>query len=346
MISVIIPVYNAARWLDLCVDSTRTQTFGDIEIILVDDGSTDGSSAICDAHAARDERVRVIHKPNGGVSAARNDALDAARGEWIMFVDADDWIDADTCERAMHAALECRVDIVLWGYMREFADGRHSPRRLAVGDTEFSGEAMHTLHRRVVGPVDDELRDPALLHSWGTVWGKLYRRDVIGGVRFVDTRKVGSAEDALFNVEVMGRARCATYLDRPMYHYRKSEGSVTGGYNPRLEEGWVRLHKLMERAIAERGDDFVRALDNRIALGLIGQSLNELRSPRRYSGKVAAIRTIISTGRYRAAIGALPSGRLPIHWRMFFGAARSGRAATVLFLARLMDGLRRHKKIS
>jgi glycosyltransferase EpsH len=339
-ISVIIPVYNVERWLAQCLDSMTAQTVPDMEIICVDDGSTDKSGRICDTYSERDERFRVIHKPNGGVSAARNDGIKAASGEWIMFVDSDDWLDPDTCEVALRAALDHSADVVLWAYTREFDNGRNSPRRLAAGDRAFSGEAMRALHRRVVGPVGDELRDPGQLHSWGTVWGKLYRREVITDTRFVDTRTVGSAEDALFNVEVLGRAARAFYIDRPMYHHRKFDASTTARHNPRLTEGWNRLHDLMMQTTSHLGDDFARALDNRVALGLIGHGLNELYSPRERTEKIATIRRIISTDRYRTAIGRLELRRLPLHWRLFFAAARGGHAAVVLLLLRVIERMR------
>jgi glycosyltransferase EpsH len=127
-----------------------------------------------------------------------------------------------------------------------------------------------------------------------------------------------------------------------MYHHRKSDASTTGGHNAHLDRGWVRLHTLMSAAIetGRLGEDFRRALDNRIALGLVGQSLNELRSPRRHRQKVAALKSTISSARYRATIGALPLSYLPLHWRIFFAAARAGHAATVLLLARIIDRLR------
>jgi glycosyltransferase EpsH len=340
MISIIIPVYNVERWLAQCVDSALAQTHRDLEIILIDDGSTDRSGAICDTLATQDGRVRVIHKPNSGVAAARNDGIAAARGQWIMFIDADDWINSETCSTSLAAAIDHRADIVLWAYTREFPDGRPSPRSLMTGNHTFEGDTMRTLHRRIVGPVGEELRDPSLLHSWGTVWGKLYRREVIADTRFVDTRIVGSAEDALFNISVFGRAQRALYIDRPMYHHRKFDASTTGGHNPRLNEGWARLHTMMQDEIADSGDDFARALDNRIALGLIGQGINESHSPRTRTEKIAAIRAIISTERYHAAVKGLPLSRLPLHWRIFFSAARHTRASIILSLVRLIERMR------
>ncbi|AQP45765.1 glycosyltransferase family 2 protein [Tessaracoccus flavus] len=112
-ISVIVPVYNVAPYLTQCLDSVLAQTFGDFELLLVDDGSTDGSSALCDAYAARDDRVRVVHQPNAGLSAARNAGLKLALGEFITFLDGDDWFDAATLAVARQTALASGADVVL-----------------------------------------------------------------------------------------------------------------------------------------------------------------------------------------------------------------------------------------
>ena len=119
-ISLIIPVYNVAKYLGRCLDSIVNQTYRNIEIICVNDGSTDDSLDILNSYALKDERVKIINRENNGVSSSRNVALDVAKGEWIMFVDSDDWIDLNVCEAAMKIALEDSADVVMWAYVREF----------------------------------------------------------------------------------------------------------------------------------------------------------------------------------------------------------------------------------
>lgn len=122
VISIIVPVYNTEKYLARCMESILSQTFRDIEIILVDDGSQDGSGKLCDDIALRDERVRVLHQKNAGVSAARNAGIEAARGEWLGFVDSDDWIDAETYATAYKTAIEQNADMVMWGCFLEYGD--------------------------------------------------------------------------------------------------------------------------------------------------------------------------------------------------------------------------------
>jgi glycosyltransferase involved in cell wall biosynthesis len=119
-ISVIIPVYNVRQYLDQCLNSLAEQTYKNLEIILVDDGSTDGSSEICDSYSEKDERFKVIHQNNAGVSSARNAGLNAVSGEWIMFMDADDWIENDTCEAALNCAVRNDADTVLFNMIYEY----------------------------------------------------------------------------------------------------------------------------------------------------------------------------------------------------------------------------------
>jgi hypothetical protein len=151
---------------------------------------------------------------------------------------------------------------------------------------------------------------------------------------------VGSAEDALFNIPVFGRADRAFYIDRPMYHHRKFDASSTGGHNPHLDEGWERLHDMMSREIAGLGDDFVLALGNRVALGLVGQGINEWYSPRPRAGKIATIRAIISSEGYRAAIRRLDLRRLPPHWQLFFASARTRQAGLILRMIERIERIR------
>lgn len=125
-ISVIIPVYNAEKYLRRCIDSVLSQTFTDFELLLIDDGSKDKSGAICDEYAAKDSRVRVFHKENGGVSSARNMGLDNACGNYIAFVDADDWIDGNMYYEMFAAINESKSDIVCCDYLYEYENGDSS----------------------------------------------------------------------------------------------------------------------------------------------------------------------------------------------------------------------------
>lgn len=223
-VSVIIPVYNAEKYLRECVDSVLAQTLTDLEVILVDDGSTDGSGAICDEYAATDLRVRVIHQQNTGQGLARNAGLEIARGRWVMFPDSDDIIEPDTLEVLTRLAEEHGAQNA-----RGQADRFSSPGRYSK--TSFSGECRVLCGR--------ELRQGAL-HFFSTFPGEealtlrgsasmgIYDREFLNRhrVRFLSERKY-ACEDYIFNFQVAKHADCICQYQRVVYHYRVNQASTT-----------------------------------------------------------------------------------------------------------------------
>lgn len=337
LVSVIIPVYNVERYLAQCLDSVSHQTYQNLEIICVNDGSRDGSPDILRRYADEDARIQVIDKANGGVSRARNDALDCACGEYIMFVDSDDWVEPDACENAVNAMREYDADIVMWSYVSE-TENRSSRKVIFPETTVFEKEEVRAkLHRRFVGAMGEELSHPELVDSLCPVWGKLYRRSLIqkSGARFVDLAEIGSYEDGFFNLEVFGKADRVVYLAAYLYHYRRDgSSSVTSGYNPRLYDQWQTLYDRMEVIIRSNqlGSEYEAALNNRIALGILGLGLNITVSTQSMGKKVKDIHRIIRQERYRKAYKNLPLNYFPIHWKLFYGCARHGFAFGVYVL--------------
>ena len=129
LVTIIIPVYNVEKYLPKCLDSIINQTYNHLEIIIVDDGSKDSSGLICDEYALKDQRIKVLHKKNGGLSSARNAGLDIAKGDYIMFVDSDDYVESHYCEVPLKHALEKNVRIVSFGYNKIFIDGNILKRK-------------------------------------------------------------------------------------------------------------------------------------------------------------------------------------------------------------------------
>ena len=185
-ISIIIPVYNASESLDRCVCSVLEQTYPSFEVVLVDDGSTDGSSAICDRYASEDTRVVVIHKTNGGVSSARNAGIEAASGEFLMFLDADDVLSLDALD--LMSAKD--ADMVMGGF-RKVVSGRTSYVRVPKCDKLYNGSGQ------ICDFFDDNIgvKDSYMLNS---SCFKLYRRQILmdNGLRFDEALKYG--EDKMF----------------------------------------------------------------------------------------------------------------------------------------------------
>lgn len=151
MISVIVPVYNAEAYVSRCLESILNQTYRDIRVVCVNDGSTDGTGAILEDFRRRDSRVEVLARENSGLSASRNAGLERADGEYVMFADADDWLDAHACADAVKAMRERDADIVFWSYVKEY-ESVSSPVLFWPEEHVFEGEAMAWLRTRLLGP--------------------------------------------------------------------------------------------------------------------------------------------------------------------------------------------------
>ena len=199
-ISFIVPIYNSEQYLPRCIDSILAQTFTDFELLLIDDGSKDYSGKICDEYAAKDPRVRVFHKENGGVSSARNLGLDNAQGEWIAFVDSDDWIDRNYIECLLPVDSE---DMVVCSFMYDTMEIFHLSD--IVRDKQDIGDNLHILidHMAVCSP-----------------WCKIMRRDIIEENKIRFDINVSAGEDMLFICDYLsaGLNKIRT-ISQPLYHY-------------------------------------------------------------------------------------------------------------------------------
>lgn len=216
LLSVIVPIYNMEAYLAECLESLLAQRFTDFELVLVNDGSRDASAAICDRYAAREQRIRVIHKPNGGLSSARNAGMDAARGRYFTFCDPDDWVDAD--------------------YLAQFLEGGMDDQTLPV--TGLLQHRTKSGDRRLTAPpFDADDRDEALRllrrHDLlGFTPNKLFVREIVErhGLRFIEG--LSHREDELFLLDYIPHIRRIRINDRTPYHYRVLESSLSHKRKP------------------------------------------------------------------------------------------------------------------
>ena len=210
LVSVIIPIYNVELYLDRCIKSVVDQSYEKIEIILVDDGSTDLCPQICDDWAEKDKKIRVIHKENGGLSDARNVGIETAQGAYLAFVDSDDVIDPDFIELLLKTAYEQNADIVECGVQK------------------FSAEycfVKSEVSRKIFSPEEamEELINDGDIRQY--VWNKLYRRETVGDIRF----PVGKLnEDEFWTYKIVGRAKRICRISEILYGYYQRPGSIMG----------------------------------------------------------------------------------------------------------------------
>lgn len=217
-ISVIVPIYNVEKYLDKCVQSIRNQTFTDLEIILVDDGSPDRCGEMCDAYAREDLRIRVIHKENGGLSDARNAGIDAARGKYLGFVDSDDYIEADMYEMLHSMIVQENADVAICGVYDHYATSVNS----SDTSTDFTIRVLNT----------EEVIALTLNGLAVSSCTKLYKKGLFSQLKF----PIGKNwEDAHIMIYLLDRTKRAAVTDIKKYHYIHRERSITTlAYHPQV----------------------------------------------------------------------------------------------------------------
>lgn len=214
LVSIIVPVYNVAPYLERCLDSIRAQTYPNFEALLVNDGSDDASPYICRAYERADSRFRLIDKANTGVSDSRNRALEQAQGRFLQFADGDDWLAPDATERFLHAAESTGGDLVVSHFYRVAAD-----RMVSRGHIKGSG----VLTRREYA--EQMMKAPANYY-YGVLWNKFYRRSIVEAARLRFDPQASWGEDFLFNLEYIERTRLVALVDEPLYYYFKRGSSL------------------------------------------------------------------------------------------------------------------------
>ena len=242
-VSIIVAIYKVEKYLCECLESIVHQTYKNMEIILVDDGSPDRCGAICDVYAEKDSRIRVVHKQNGGLSAAWNDGLAIASGDWIAFVDSDDWLELDYFERMMEETTEEEVDLIQTsGFFREKEDRQSTCHFFMKPFIFHNGDGKEFMILRTLSKPKEESVDAAFPYAWG----KLYRASLLRreGFRFDPKIRAGLANDAIFNIAV--NIRGISYYG---YHYRVAAGSGTLRFDPDRPENESYVDQQLEKLI-------------------------------------------------------------------------------------------------
>lgn len=223
-ISIIIPVYNVENYIERCIDSLISQSYINLEIILVDDGSTDKSGEICDRYAVVDNRIKVIHIKNSGRGEARNIGLSQANGQYIGFVDSDDWVEKDLYKYMIENIEETKADISICAYYECLDDIKNKKMLYEKSFVCTGKEALHYTMSNVIGVYWFNI----------AIWNKLYKKAVVENIRF----RGREYEDIMYNAEVIYGARNVSYINKCLYNYRLSRtGSIiTEGFQRKTIE--------------------------------------------------------------------------------------------------------------
>lgn len=326
LFSVIVPAYNPdPTFLQTCIGSITHQTFDRFELILVDSGSAPEFADLIDRAAASDARIRVFHGPNTGPSSARNLGLSAAMGTWILFVDADDWLEPETLERLASELQQHPCDILMFSAQKEFENG---PRRLRDGlenGTLYQMSDVNTrelLYLRAMGTPNSKTEKLTVLYY---VWNKVYSRAFLEANHLTFPVSLTKSEDKVFTLQCFEKMETMYYLSDVFYHYRMHSGSICHRYSEHADTDRLELAGLLE-PIAERMDrelasrtgqaDYHKISDayRRFCFGIISDVLDLKFYHPDYPGdgseRAAEVRSFLKTEPFRTAIRETPFSEL------------------------------------
>lgn len=272
-ISIVVPVYNVPeKYLKSCIESLLNQTHKEIEIILVDDGSKDKSGEICDHYAAIDNRIKVIHKQNHGLSAARNTGYENSRFDWLMFVDGDDYIEKDYCYEMLKAALHYDVDLVMCGMYKDYGKTREKYKYYITANKRFDKEGCKWLQEQ-------------LLHFNGniaTAYCKLINKKVLNVCRIFHNEELRQGAEGLeFNIRLFEKISSAVFLDKWLYHYVYNENSISSRHDESNHRFVLNCFRTIKQQVqkSENNEELMRWFNNRLLYVVITTAISGYFSP-------------------------------------------------------------------
>lgn len=245
-VSIVVPVYNIPEpILRKCIESTINQTLQEVEVILVDDGSKDNSGAICDEYANIDSRITVIHKKNGGLSAARNTGYECARGEWLTFLDSDDWIDSHTCEDTYKLGVDNSADVVIFGTVQEFEHYKNPFTYHYKDGQKFEGDECKKLQCEILN----------FTGNIATAWGKLFNKRFLDENGLIHNAELRQGSEGIeFNIRVFEKVKKAYFTDKIYYHYIFNPNSISAKHDEKNHYFVIKCFEEIKKQI-ERSDN-------------------------------------------------------------------------------------------
>ena len=316
-ISVIVPVYNVEELLPRCIDSILKQTKRNIDIILVNDGSTDGSGAICDEYAAKYEKIRVIHKPNGGLTSAWKAGAAAADSLYLGFVDSDDWIDKDMYKRMWESACKYNSDMVVCGLVFDYED-TNIPKRNEISGFDKEYYNRHELEELFPTLINDGRFFGRMLQPARVT--KIYRRELVEKNMTCCKEEVSVGEDMQLTLPVLLDAKSLSVVkDFYPYHYWFNKKSMTGKYDPNyLEKIKIFANRMKELCVEKESYDFAPQITNDfLGLAVIGLKNGVIRNTEGKESALAIIKKYCEDAMVVEALLNHTMDKLPITIKVF-----------------------------
>lgn len=335
--SIVVPIYNVEKYIGQLVESLQKQTLNEIEIILVDDGSPDKSGDICDKYASEDKRIKVIHKKNGGVSAARNDGLDVAQGEYIMFCDSDDWLPLDALEKLYNEGKRTDADIVI-GEVYQSENGNDKMARCYLKnftseDTVFIRKLIQADMYRTYCPMPHPV-GPAF--GLGGPWNKAVKLSLIknNGIKF-DVRVKGIFDDIIYTAHILANAKKVSYIQEPVYYYRIIPTSITRTYKSNALEINEAIFNSWKEFIDKYGQD---GLFNKPFYAVVIRRFVEIlpiyflssKNPKTLGERLTEMKRVISMPIYQDAINNVDPEKLSAFQRQIWKLMKNNNPLAIM----------------
>lgn len=341
-ISVIVPIYCVERYLTRCIDSIRQQTYTNLEIILVDDGSPDGCGQMCDDYARIDKRIKVIHKENGGLGYARNSGLEVITGDYVTFIDSDDWISETHIENLYREIVKNQADIVIGGHTMADDSGPQIVRRCTLEKTIYTGEAI--TEKILLPLIGADLNCPKDVQLEASSCMNLYAVAVIRkhALKFVSERDTVS-EDLFFNIDFLYHARTVSVSDEVGYYYYRNGTSISRKYHPQRFMRTVRFcyllrHKLNEYGYVEQAEIRIkRSCFQKLRVAI--RHIVNAEMPKK--SKICEIRKILQHDITKSVLEEFPMGAYIPVMRLLIALMMKKSATGVYCLMKVREGIGR-----
>lgn len=335
-VSIIIPVYNIEKYIERCLLSIINQSYKNIEVIIVDDGSTDKSSDIVDDYLNHNNFI-VIHKENGGLSSARNAGLKVATGEFVMFVDGDDYL-MDNAIEILVKKINDEIDVVMFPYIRVYGSKKIETHLFDKKEILFSNTSVkEKIFPYLIGPSEENNNlSPGKMDHLNTAWGKLYRKSLINDIRFVDTREIG-VEDGWYNIMVFSFIKGAClYTEDTWYMYEKGNTtSLLHSYKQDYCEKRWKFYKLVDDLLTEKKfTNLKQNLSNRIIMELFGIVVNEASKNNSITEASKAMHSLIDKYNYDKNFANADFKNFPLVWKVFFHLCKRRKFNLLILLIR------------
>ena len=307
LISIVVPVYNAAQTLEKCIGSLTSQTFGDIEILLINNGSTDNSLDVCKKIADDDSRIKVIDHFEKGVSTARNRGIEDSSGDYVMFVDADDWIDANVCEVFAH--LNSKYNYDLFCFSAQYNKGKKTVKSFLYAENVdvLSALQKEELQIKVLSPQAPVLNYKVNTRFAGSACGKFYKREILRKNNLYFATETIISEDCLFNTLALDSFQRIGYTRDFFYYYEQHGDSAQNSYRPNSDKYFGFVIKQMQRWLIETRKDqrFVDAancLFVHYLFGIIKEDISHKDNDISLTQRCMALESLLSKKKHQAIL--------------------------------------------